>query len=134
MTSLTTIQTRLTEKVKYQETPIPLVAVDYKQFVIEGAQRLYVDGGLDSWDSDYNALSFEINRKSDLTETEYIYIASQIAFFNQIKNYWTTIVSYTTDAISVTGANNIFKTINGNVTDLELRLSQLAWKFSHRSV
>ena len=134
MLLLVEIKTLLISKVKFQETPIPLVDSDYLAFTVEGAQRLYVDAGLVSWTTDYNQSLSQLNRDFDLIQKEYIFVASQIAFFNQIKNYWTTLISYTTNAISIAGASNVFKTINGNVIDLESRLSQLAWKFSHRSV
>ena len=121
-------------RVKFQETPIVLDDADYISFTIEGAQRLYVDAGLDSWDIDYVEATSELNKEFTLTEKEYILVASQIAFFNQIKTFWDTLLSYTTNAISVTGSGNVFKTINGNVIDLELRLAKLAFKFTHKQV
>ena len=134
MTSLTEIKTKLISKIKFQETPIALDDTDYISFTIEGAQRFYVDAGLDSWDEDYIEESLSLSRGFTLTEKEYILVASQIAFFNQIKNYWDTLLSYTTNAISVTGSANVFKSINGNVVDLESRLAKLAFKFTHKQV
>jgi len=134
MLLLSEIKTQLIAKIKFQETPIVLNDTDYATFTLEGAQRLYVDEGLDTWDIDYNKTLSQLNKTFSLTEREYILVASQIAFFNQIKNYWDTIASYTTNAISVTGTGNIFKSINGNVVDLESRLSKLAFKFTHKSV
>ena len=134
MLLLSDIKTQLIAKIKFQETPIVLNDTDYATFTLEGAQRLYVDEGLDTWDIDYNKTLSQLNKTFSLTEREYILVASQIAFFNQIKNFWDTIISYSTNAISVTGANNIFKSINGNVVDLETRLSKLAFKFTHKSV
>jgi hypothetical protein len=133
-TSLTDIKTKLIEKVKFQETPIPLVNSDYDIFVEDGAKRLYNDAGWLTWKDDYDSITNSITKELDLIEEEYILVSSQIEFYNQIKNFWTTLVSYTTDAISVTGARDIFKTINGNVTDLETRLSKLAFKFTHKKV
>jgi len=134
MTSLLTIKDKLKEKVKFQETPIPLEDSDFVSFTIEGAQRLYVDAGLNTWDEDFNETTSEINKVCDLTEKEYILVASQIAFFNQIKNFWDTLASYTTNALSVTGTREIFKSIDGNVDKLEGRLSKLAFKFTHKKV
>lgn len=134
MTSLVDIAEKVKEKVKFQETPIALDSSDFLNFTIEGAQRFYVDAGLDSWDEDYDDILSELNGTYDLTAKEYILVASQIAFFNQIKNFWDTLLSYTTNAISVTGSGNVFKSINGNVIDLESRLSKLAFKFTHKAV
>lgn len=133
MTSLITIKDKLKTKIKFQETPIVLVDADFISFTVEGAQRLYVDAGLDSWNEDYTESTSQLNRTFDLTELEYILVASQIAFFNQIKNFWDTLASYTTNAISVTGTRDIYKSINGNVTELESRLAKLAFKFTHKS-
>jgi len=134
MVLLSDIKIKLITKVKFQETPIILDGSDYLSFTVEGAQRLYVDAGLVTWDADYVESTSVLNRNFDLIETEYILVASQIAFFNQIKNYWDTLLSYTTNAISVTGSANVFKSINGNVIDLEARLSRLAFKFTHKQV
>lgn len=134
MISLLAIKDKVKEKVKFQETPIFLGDSDFLSFTIEGAQRLYVDAGFNTWEIDYNETLSELNRVCDLTEQEYILVASQIAFFNQIKNFWDTLASYTTNAISVTGTREIFKSINGNVIDLEDRLAKLAFKFTHKAV
>lgn len=134
MLSLADIQTILKDNIKFQETPIPLNDSDYQSYVIEGAKRLYVDSGLDTWDLDFDETGYLLNREFGLVEKEYILVASEIEFYNQIKNYWATLCSYTTNAISITGAGNIFKVINGNVIDLEDRLSKLAFKFTHKQV
>ena len=134
MISLVDIAEKVKEKVKFQETPIALYSSDFLSFSIEGAQRFYVDAGLNTWDEDYNETLSEINGVYDLAAREYILVASQIAFFNQIKNFWDTLASYTTNAISVTGTRDIFKSINGNAIDLETRLAKLAFKFTHKQV
>ncbi|MBU3186650.1 hypothetical protein [Clostridium estertheticum] len=134
MISLITIKDKLISKVKFQETPVIFVDADYISFIIEGAQRLYVDAGLDSWDLDYTELTSELNRTFDLTEREYILIASEIAFRNQIKDDISAIIGYTTNAISITGANSPYKNAEATILLLESRLSKLAFKFTHKQV
>ena len=134
MTSLEDIKAKLISKVKFQETPIIFVDADYISFTVEGAQRLYVDAGSESWDIEFDKTLFQLNRAFTLTEREYILIASEIAFRNQIKDDINAIVGYSTNAISITGANSPYKNAEATILSLENRLAKLAFKFTHKQV
>jgi len=135
MTSLTTIMTQLKANVKFQTTPIPFTDTDYNDLVVQGAKRLYTDEGIENnFKTDYDSILEELSRNLTLTEEEYIIVASEIAFLKQIKGDVSQIMGYSTNALNITGANKPFENLSKDIIDLESRLSQLAWKFSHRSV
>ena len=135
MTSLTDIQTDLISNVKFQATPIQMADEDYIEFTIKGIKRLYTDEGIeDDFITDFDKTNFTILRDLNLTESEYACIASEIAFRNQIKNDINAIIGYSTNAISITGANSPYKNAEATILLLELRLSKLAFKFTHKQV
>lgn len=135
MTSLDDIKAEFIRNVRFQETPLPFTDADYSDLIIEGTKRLYIDEGIeDKFTVEVDTTLNTISRDLTLTEKEYLEVSAEINFYNQIKNNWSTLCSYTTDAISVAGAGNIFKAIDGNVQSLEDRLAQLAFKFTHKQV
>lgn len=134
MTSLTEIQASLTLNVKFQATPIPMVSADYLAFTITGVKRLYVDEGIeDNFLVDFNKTTNTIIRNLTLTETEYATICAEVAFRNQIKSDINAILGYSTNALSITGANTPYKNAEATILELESRLSKLAFKFTHKS-
>ncbi|MBK5239813.1 hypothetical protein [Clostridium sp.] len=134
MLSLDVIKTDLTNKVKFQQVPIPMTSSDYLGFVVQGLKRLYVDEGIESsYSLDFNATTNIISRNLTLTEIEYITVSSEIAFRNQIKDDLSSIVSFSTNALSVSNGDKPFKNLNDIITVLESRLSKLAFKFTHKS-
>lgn len=129
-TSLSKLVTELQERTQFQETPIAFDTTDYEGFVTNGAKRLYIDLGYSNWTTEYNATSKILTRDLSISEEEYVLIASEIAFFNEIKNNWSTIISYSTNALSITNGEKPYKNIDGMIKDLKDRLSELFYKIS----
>lgn len=135
MTSLVDIKLALIANVKFQTTPIPILDADYLAFTVQGVKRLYVDkGSEDNFLTEFNKTTNIISRDLSLTEIEYATICAELAFRNQIKNDINAIVGYSTNAISITGANSPYKNAEATILNLETRLSKLAFKFTHKSV
>jgi len=133
MTSLTDIKTELISSIKFQATPIPMTDDDYQNFTIQGVKRLYIDEGIeDNFILDYDKTANTITRTLNLTEIEYARISSEISFRNQIKDDINAIVGYSTNAISITGANSPYKNAEATILLLENRLAKLAFKFTHK--
>ena len=135
MTSLSEIQATLTSNVKFQATPVPMVSADYLAFTIAGAKRLYVDEGIeDDFIIDFNKSTNTLSRNLTLTETEYVCICAELAFRTQIKDDINAIIGYSTNALSITGANSPYKNAEATISTLETRLAKLAFKFTHKQV
>ena len=135
MLSLNIIKTELITRVKFQQTPIPMDDSDYLICVIQGLKRLYVDEGIeDNYISDFNDADNTVSRTLNLTELEYITTSAEIIFRTQIKDDLASIVSYSTNSLSVTQGDKPYKNLNETIKDLESRLSKLAFKFTHKQV
>lgn len=135
MTSLDDLKKELIKNVKFQKTPIAMTDEDYMDFTIQGAKRLYVDEGIeDNFEIDFDKVNNILTRNLTLTEQEYIYTAAEVSFRTQIKDDLADIVSYSTNAISVSNGDKPYKNLQGTIDDLENRLSQLAFKFTHKKV
>ena len=135
MTSLADIQSELEGNIKYQVTPIPMTNEDYISFTLQGVKRLYVDEGIeDNFLTDYDKTNYTLIRNLSLTEQEYAWTCAEIAFRGQIIDDCNSIIGYTTDALSITGANAPFKNQEGTIQKLEDRLSVLGFKFTHKQV
>ena len=129
-TSLSTIQDELETRTQFQTTPITFDSDDYYGFVIDGAKRLYIDAGYETWTSNYDSTAKTISRTLTTPEYEYVLICSEIAFYNVVKKAWSTIQGYSTDALTLTYPNKPWENIKSAIDDLEKRLSELFYKIT----
>ena len=110
MLSITDIALEIEEALSWQETPQPLSHLDYKKMVVRGIKRLFIDtgrallydteklnAGEDGWTYDYDI---------KIDEERYIVICAQIEFFRKVQTDVNKAMGYTTDALSVTGADS----------------------------
>lgn len=128
-TSLISIRDQLKKNVKNQRTPSVYSDDDLLELAILGAQRLYIDSGLTAWDTEYSSgATPTLTRTLNLTQIEYCVVASEIEFFKSIRNWWNTLISYTTDALTVSNAFKPFDFLNLTIEQKEQRLQELFYK------
>jgi hypothetical protein len=132
-TSILAIRDSLKDNVKFyrQRTPIVYAYNDteYLKLTIRGLQTLFVDAGWTTWETDYiDSATPILNKTLTLTEKEYALVAAEIAFWNQCLSDYNTILSYSTDALSVTGSGNIGKLITETIQRLNAKLVELFYK------
>jgi hypothetical protein len=134
-TSLISIRDQLIKNVKHQRAPTTYVNDDYLDLAILGAKRLYVDSGIESsWDTEYSSgATPTISRTLNLTQIEYCVVASEIEFFKSIRNWWNILISYTTDALTVSNAFKPFDFLNLTIEQKENRLLELFYKLPNTS-
>jgi hypothetical protein len=102
---------------------------EYLKLAIKGVQALYVDAGWVSWETDYiGSATPTVSKTLTLTEKEYALVAAEVAFWNQCLGDYNTILSYSTDALSVTGSGNVGKLITETITRLNMRMTELFYK------
>ena len=109
-----------------EETPLPVYKDDYVKLIVRAIKKFYVDinhpGEYDrtlyTTDDDNNLY---YNHDFALDEDEYIWILSKIGYKRKIMSDVTGdgAISYTTDALSVTGAKEGYKSIQQEIDDLE---------------
>jgi len=123
-----TMATELQSETAWQSTPLPMYKEDFVKFVVQAIKKFYVDVNhpgefnrtLFITDEHDKIVSYDHN--FDIVEEEYIYILSKLLFKRKV---YTDVsgdaaMSYTTDALSVTGAKEGYKSIQQDIEDLEL--------------
>ena len=126
MFDITEMATELQEETLWQSTPMPVYDKDYVKIVAQAIKKFYVDV---NHPDEYNRTLFIIGEDGrsyydfdfNVVEQEYIYILSKIKFKRMV---YTDLagdgaISYTTNALSVTGAKEGYKSIQQEIEDLE---------------
>lgn len=130
-TSLTTLRDELKLRIAYQETPAVFNDTQYMRFITNGFKRLYRDIGKEgSWGTEYNGNTYSLSVTLDLNQEEYGLVASEIYFYDEIKKSWDTVVSYSTDALSITGGLKPYENLKGIIEEKERVLSELFLKIT----
>lgn len=117
----------LQEETAWQSTPYPVLKEDYIKFIVHAIKKFFVDTNHpDSYDrtlyttNEDDVLVYDYD--FDIVQEEYIYILSKILFINKVLSDMSgdRAISYTTDALSVTGAKEGYKSIQQQLDTLEL--------------
>jgi len=122
MLSLTAMAAELQEHTAWQETPELLTEDQYIGMIIRGLKRLYIDTGRASEYKDENIIrSDDLYYNADLLidEQYYIMLCSQIDFFKKVQSDVNNVMSYTTNALSVTNADKPYANLKNTIEDLE---------------
>lgn len=129
MTDLNSVVTQLKANLTNQRTPITYSDADYLNFVITGFKRLYNDTGLeDSWDNEFSVDT--ISRDLSLLELQYGLKCSEIEFIKNIRNAWNTLVSYTTNALTISNAFKPFEFLTKQIEEHEKELIQIYYRMT----
>ena len=110
----------------WQSTPYPMYDDDYIKIVVRAIKRLYVDINHPAeykrtlFTTDENNLLF-YDYDFDILKEEYIFILCKIDFLSKVLSDLSgdKAMSYTTDALSVTGAKEGYKSVQGQLDTLE---------------
>lgn len=116
----------LQQSLNWQSTPTPVFIEDFIKIVVQAVKKFYVDvNHPDEYDrtlfitDDQDHVCYDYD--FDIVQEEYIYILSKLSFKRKI---YTDVagdaaMSYTTDALSVAGAKEGYKSIQQEIEDLE---------------
>lgn len=127
-TSIESISSQLQTNTKNQRTPTTLTSNDYLEMAILGTKRFYIDiGNEDNWSSEFDGTD-TITRTLNILEIDYCILASEIVFYEQLICGWNDLVSYTTNAISVTNAIKPYEAIRETIKIKEKKLIDLFYK------
>lgn len=104
---------RLQYDVKWQETPDAMTEDDFYYMIQCGIRRLFIDTA--------RSASYEETEEYDLEidEQEYVLICAKLLFFDMVKSSLDQMVSYTTNALSITGGDKPYKNIKETRNELE---------------
>ena len=110
----------------WRSIPYPMHEKDYVKIIVQSIKKLFVDvNHPDEYDrtlfitDDNDVLYYEYD--FDILQEEYIFILSRISFINMVYSELSGdgAISYTTDALSVTGAKEGYKSIQQELDTLE---------------
>ncbi len=126
MFGITGLALFLQEDNAWQSTPYPMYENDYVREVVHAIKKFYADTnhpeGYDRslYTTDEDEKLF-YNADFDVLQEEYIYILAKMFFLQKVLSSVTGdgAVSYTTDALSVTGAKEGYKSIQQQLDTLE---------------
>lgn len=119
MVSLSVLADELQNKTEYQQTPREITYDEYISAVIYGLKRLYIDTGRASMWSEDLIDGDEFMADLLIDEIEYVLIMAQIRFFETVRASVNEMVSYTTNALSVTQGDKPYQNITGTLAELE---------------
>lgn len=124
MTDITRLAEELQQLVAWQRTPEPLTIDDYCDMVQYGIKTLYIDTGRALQysasmftEDDYGNVVFAEDLPID--EERYVLLVAQIHFFKRVQTDVNNITSYTTDALSITGADKPYAHLKDSIAELE---------------
>lgn len=132
-TDLKELAARLEEDVSWQKTPFLVTSADYMKFIHLGLKRLYIDTGRAS---SFGLSIYEDEDETILAETlpideeAYVLLIAKIGFFKKVQTDVNNIVSYSTDALTVTNAHRPYDNIKNTLEDLEQERRILYYKMS----
>ena len=129
----------LQKSLDWQSTPTPFYPEDFVKLVVQAIRKFYVDV---NHPGEYDRTLFTTDESEqvlyehdfDIVQEDYIFILAKLAFKRMI---FTDVagdgaVSYTTDALSVTGAKEAYKSIQQEIEDLELERIRVFHKMMAR--
>ena len=126
-TSINELAQKLQYLVSWQETPVEMTFEDYLVFTKMGFEEMIIDTGRAT---DFNRSSFyteqdeegniiEMNSYDLLIDEEaYVVLCAQIHFFRRVQTDVNEMVSYTTDALSVTQGDKPYANLQNTIKDL----------------
>ena len=129
----------LMEALAWQGTPTPVYQDDFIKIVVQAIKKFYVDvNHPDEYDrtlfttDEYDKVYYD--HDFDIVQEEYIFILCKLNFYRRVYNdvAGDGAMSYTTDALSVTGAKEGYKSIQQEIEDLELERIRVFHKMMAR--
>ena len=124
MTDLQKMAQELKQRTEWQDTPVELVHEDYLEIVRQAVRHLYVMTG--------RYMQYDENIASALSADEYEYVltTAEIGFYRRVQSDVNRIVSYSTDAMTITNADKPYANISQTVNELLNRQRILYYKMT----
>ena len=123
----------LQDETSMQRTPKPITIGQYGDMIMKGIRRLYIDTGrallYDSANySNDGEEGLMFGEDLPIDEQEYVMLCAQINFFKRVQTDVNNVTSYSTNAITVTGADKPYAHLKDTIDDLERRRRELYYR------
>lgn len=132
--SITDLIQSLRNDTAWQKVPIVLSDEDYHELIVKAIKRLFIDTGRASVYRDEfivdDGTDAYLDYSIEIDEEAYILIIAKINFFQRVQTDVNTIVSYSTDALSITNADKPYAHIQDTISELEKERRIIYYKMS----
>ena len=135
MTNIIDLVEELKDATAWQKTPFRLTGYDYERMIYRAIKTLFIDTGRtfeyndDLFIQDENGDNvFNYDLKID--EEKYVLLTAQISFFKKVQSDVNNIVSYSTDALTVTSADKPYAHLQDTIGELENERRIVFYKMS----
>lgn len=147
MTDIGELCAKVYDKIEWQKFPAGMNNDEKTEMiqnaVIEGIEDLFVITGraaaygnhsyvVDEWEGVVSEFSYDLQ----LDERMYVICYAQVAILSKVRNQYTELLGYTTNALTVTNADKPYTYLTGVINDLKKRMDLYYYKmvrFSHLS-
>ena len=122
MTDITNLAEQLREMTAWQKTPEVITDQQYEEMIANGIRTLFIDTGRAAKYGKYETIEQDMHLYFTydmmIDEEKYVMLTAQILFFQRVQTDVNNIVSYTTDALSVTQADKPYAHLQNSINDL----------------
>lgn len=136
MTNISELAEELKEATAWQRTPDTVTDAQYEKMIVNAIKTLFIDTGRSlSFDKEkfiknkYDEIT-DFDYDFEIDEEKYIMLTAQIAFFKKVQSDVNNIVSYTTDALSVTSADKPYAHLQDTISELNNERRIVFYKMS----
>lgn len=135
MTYLSELIEELKDDTAWQRTPEMLANSDYRKMIVNAIKTLFIDTGRASEYSKERLTKDEddkeiFNYDFGIDEEKYILLVAKINFFKRVQSDVNNIVSYSTDALTVTAADKPYAHLQDTIGQLENERRIVFYKMS----
>lgn len=127
---------KLKSAVRYQEVFEEFNYSDFRNIIIESIERLYIDT---SRVNEYSDGMFVINpvdnteyfmAELDIDEKRYVMCCAKLNFYNIVADNYSSMTSFSTDAITVTQGDKPFANLKSQIEEIESERRRLFYKLA----
>lgn len=134
MTNIQAMAEQLKEETAWQRTPEEQLPSQYIKMILKGIETQFIDSGrastFDGLEKGEEEYAPYIDYDFTVTEKHYVMVCAQIDFFKRVQSDVNNIVSYTTDALSVTNADKPYAHLQDTLAGLENERRRLHYKMT----
>ena len=135
MTDMELLAERLYRRIKWQSVPEDVTKEDLTTYIAESIRHLYVMTGRSSsfsedWFTHEADIYTEFSQDLPIDEQEYVLVSAEVLFYTNAQTSVDHLVSYTTDAFSLTHGDKPFENLKAMLEDAQKRQREIWYKMT----
>lgn len=135
MTDIILLAQRLYRRIKWQSVPEDVTREDLTQYIAEAIRHMYVMTGRamtfsEEWFTSEGDMYTLFSQDLPLDEQDYVLVSAEVLFYTEAQTAVDHLVSYTTDAFSLTHGDKPFQNITEMLKDAQRRQREVWYKMT----